>query len=667
MRTAFVALLLLAAAGAAQAQTPPPVEVFGRLPMISDAAISPDGTHVALSHFDAQGRSSVGVVNLDTAQAVALPVAENEQLRAVGFANDRFVSYVVSRTFYPNDVLPPGASFNGHPRRVDFVRSGIVDITNNRSRILTINEESPWVDSGALMAPIEGDPNSGRLFGRGSSRGKIGVYRVDLTNGRVTGVTPQGTVDNTMGFELDEAGNAYARYDSDQHTNRWSIYTYDNGQPRLLREGVSEYGEPMSIAGLLPDGRIVVHDRLDNDNFHRLYILDRQTGETTPFFSRDGVDITGTHHDPWTRRIVGAAWSSERGGDVFFDEGLEAIRVRLDQLLAGDLHEIMSWSRDRRRFLLYVEHGLDGGGYYIFEPAGERFTRLGMRYPELANVSQGERQSITYRARDGVRIPAYLTYPAGDRRTNLPLVLLVHGGPHARDNFDFDWWAAFLASRGYLVLQPNYRGSTGYGDAWEDAGRRQWGKLMQTDVEDGVAALIRGGIVDASRVCIVGASYGGYAALAGATLTPDRYTCAASIAGVSDLERMLRTEERETGGSDSMTSDWWRDSIGDVERDRDDIRAVSPANLADRVHIPVLLIHGTDDTVVPIEQSRLMRDRLRAAGKDVRYVELSGDDHWLSDAATRIQMLREVESFLAQQLRPGGRVEVDDSGAQPAH
>jgi dipeptidyl aminopeptidase/acylaminoacyl peptidase len=150
-------------------------------------------------------------------------------------------------------------------------------------------------------------------------------------------------------------------------------------------------------------------------------------------------------------------------------------------------------------------------------------------------------------------------------------------------------------------------------------------------------------------VCIVGASYGGYAALAGATLTPNRYRCAAAIAGVSDLVEMLRLEEAEYG-SESMSADYWRLSIGDRQEDRERIRNVSPINLVDNVRIPILLMHGTDDTVVPIAQSQRMYDRLRGAGKDVRFVQLSGEDHWLSDAPTRIQMLRELETFLAANL-----------------
>jgi dipeptidyl aminopeptidase/acylaminoacyl peptidase len=347
--------------------------------------------------------------------------------------------------------------------------------------------------------------------------------------------------------------------------------------------------------------------------------------------------------------VVGYSWVGQQGEQRFLDPALEAARTAAVAAFSPDPLVFVTWSRDRSRILFYGEQGLDGGAYYVFTTATQRVERLAHLYPELATLNNGERQAITYAARDRTRIPAYLTLPVREGNAPLPLVVLVHGGPNARDTFDFDWWATFLASRGYAVLQPNYRGSGGYGASWEQAGWTQWGGLMQTDVEDGVAALIRNGIADPARVCIVGASYGGYAALAGATLTPDRYRCAASIAGVSDLPAMLDQVAAQTRDN-SIASDYWRLSMGDRRESRDQLRAVSPAYLADRVRIPVLLIHGTYDTVVPIEQSHRMRRALEAAGKTTRFVELEGDDHWLSDAETRTQMLRELETFLAQHL-----------------
>jgi dipeptidyl aminopeptidase/acylaminoacyl peptidase len=645
--------LLVSLIGEASAQATVPVEAYGRLPAISDAAISPDGSRVALAMFDSAGVAYVGIYSLDRQDAaVRYRMPEGAQLRGVGWADDERLTYLSQQTFRPGQVLPYWLRLEGNPRRVDYYRHGAVNLTTGRIELLTTNEDEPWADQGAqLVVPIAGDPGFGRMIGRalGSQARHRTVFRVDLTTGRARPAAPVGTNRDTIGFELDEAGASIVRYDSDERTNQWRLFVYDNGTPRLLLEAVSRFGEPLAVEGLLPDHRIVVNEFAEGANFRSLFIVDRANGALTPFFQKEDASVSAVL-DPWTRRVVGAGWMREAYQEHYFDADLQAINVRLPQLYPDATVHIASWSRDRKRILLFVDFGMDGGGYYVFEPEGERLRRVGLLYPELANAPRGERQSITYRARDGTRIPAYLSFPPGAARENLPLVLLVHGGPHARDTFDFDWWAAFLASRGYVVLQPNYRGSSGYGQAWLEAGRRQWGGLMQTDVEDGVAALIRNRIVDPARVCIVGASYGGYAALAGATLTPDRYRCAASIAGVSDLERMLLVEARQSGGPYSMSSDWWRASIGDRQEDRDRIRSVSPVNLAASVRIPILLIHGTDDTVVPIDQSRRMLSALRTAGKDVRFMELRGDDHWLSDAPTRVQMLQELEGFLSRNL-----------------
>jgi dipeptidyl aminopeptidase/acylaminoacyl peptidase len=642
----------------ARAQTQQlPVEAFGRLPAVFDAAISPDGRRIALAESNLEGLTWISVINLDNpSERQTFGPPQDTQLRAVRWIDDTYVSFLVNRTYRSEELPLPQGYRLGPSRRIDIFRWGVINLATGRPRVLYTDPENFWADWGAaLVAPIQGDTGYVRLIGGNTNfdRGNAAIYRVNLQTGRSNRLTPNGVTRDTISFDLDEAGAPLARTDSDRRTNRWSVHVYNSGAPSLLMEGVSVTGAAPSVEGLLSDGRIVLHMPNDEETgFDKLYVVDRAGGEPQVLFEREGLDVGGTLRDPWTRRIAGVSWVDDGDEQHYFESDLQRA-YETAVAAVGEATRLESWSRDRSRFVVYAERGMDGGAYYLFTPGENRMRRLGMRYPGLADNLRAERRAIRYRARDGVQIPAILTLPQGTQQ-NLPLVLLPHGGPHGpRDSLEFDWWAAFLASRGYAVLQPNYRGSGGYGAAWQRAGYRQWGGLMQHDLDDGVDALARNRIIDPSRVCIVGASYGGYATLAGVSMTPERYRCGVSVAGVSDLRQMLVETERRTGGDDSAASDWWRQSIGDREDDRQDVEAASPVNHARAVTAPVLLIHGTDDTVVPIDQSRRMLRALHGAGKDVRIVELRGDDHWLSDAPTRIQMLREIETFLAQHIGAG--------------
>ena len=225
--------------------------------------------------------------------------------------------------------------------------------------------------------------------------------------------------------------------------------------------------------------------------------------------------------------------------------------------------------------------------------------------------------------------------------------MFPHGGPEAYDSVRFDWWAQYFARQGYLVMQPNFRGSTGSGAAFKEAGRGKWGQEMQDDLTDGVHAAVKAGYVDPDRVCIMGGSYGGYAALAGGAFTPDLYRCVIAVAAVVDLPAMILNERRDYG-RDHWVVAYWREVIGNEAKERAKLERISPVNFADDFKAPVLLIHGKDDSVVPITQSQRMHKALRAADKEVQLLRLDGEDHWMSGSATRYAMLDAITAFLAE-------------------
>lgn len=664
MRITHLSILAAACMFATHASAePPPVEAYGRLPAIGAAALSPDGKRVALSvgfEYDASDPerelTALRIVNIDAGQIEhTLAPPERNTLRGVGWADERRAIYFISAAARAADAFPSSVPIMIRGPRVEFWRTGVLSVENGATALL-MNEAQYRANSSLanLLAPIENDPGYGRMIAWGgvavlNSVPHLSVYRVNLDTGKSTPIEAGNAL--TRGYLLNERGDVAARVDINERKDRWQLFVYEGGKDRMILEDVSEMGMPLRLYGLLADGRIAAVDPHEDGERDTLLAIDPRTGQTSPLHSTGGSDIA-TIEDGWLHRIVGIGWTEDLPKQRFLDSELQAVFDTVQPSFDGGYALVTSWSRDRTRFLVYGERADDAGGYYIYDAPTKKLRGVGKRYPALtAPEHLGTRQSIKYRSRDGTSIPAYLTLPANVEPRNLPLVLLVHGGPHARDDFRFDWWASFLASRGYAVLQANFRGSTGYGYEWFNAGRGGWGDgVMQTDVEDGAAALVKNGYVDGTRICIMGGSYGGYSALAGATITPARYACAVSVNGVSDPARMLSDSEKGRHGRSGMVAEWWRRSMGE---DMDHLRRISPIRLVDQVRAPILLVHGIDDSVVPVEQSRSMNRALAKAKKNVRFVELKGDDHWLSAASTRTQMLREIETFLAEHLGRG--------------
>jgi len=315
--------------------------------------------------------------------------------------------------------------------------------------------------------------------------------------------------------------------------------------------------------------------------------------------------------------------------------------------------EIVDASEDDKIILLRVEGPSDPPAFYYYLVDKKAVELVGVQQGALRGKAMPTSAVITYKTRDGQEQSGYLTYPPGAKGAKgLPLVLLPHGGPQVRDRLEFHPWVQYIAARGYAVFQPNFRGSGGYGEAFELSGHREWGRKMQDDLGDGVKTLVDQGIVDPARVCIAGGSYGGYAALAGATLTPDAYKCAISLAGIGDLEAHVRFKKKKYGG-DSDVFDHYVRKLGDPEKDQQYLRATSPLFHIDAVRIPILLIHGDEDEIVPYEQSEVMQKALAKAGKKSELIKLEKEGHGGFCKQHSLVMLSSIGSFLWDYLGKG--------------
>lgn len=392
---------------------------------------------------------------------------------------------------------------------------------------------------------------------------------------------------------------------------------------------------------------IMRNDANGRDALFRYNFATRQRGALVFEAPEVNVDDFDTKFD--SPELLAAWYTDSRPRAHWFDPEIAAIQSSIDKAVTRALGDrsatIVSYSRDRSRMLVYVGGSGDPGRFYVFDQS-DGVMKLFAESNEKLKPSQLVTTTYTrYKARDGLELPAYLTMPPGRPAKNLPLVILPHGGPYdVRDEGTYDAEVQFLANRGYVVLQPQYRGSGGYGEAFDKKGQGQWGRAMQDDLDDGMDWLAKQGTIDPKRVCIVGSSYGGYAAMWGAIRNPERYRCAASFAGVSDLKRQLKYSNKFFR-SQRYKDDWRRTVQGD---DAFDLATVSPLLTVDKLTIPLLLVHGDDDQRVPYKQSKLMADALAKAGKDFEFITLKGEGHGFSSDANMQLWLDKLDAFLAK-------------------
>jgi len=631
-----VAGMLLFAAPAVQAQssappaTPapakPPAEAFAVLP-VEPPRISPDGSRFALIR-GINGRPTIAVYKVDAPQQPPHIVTSDWIISALRWAkNDVLITY--NRT---NE------------------RHGLFDTLRPLGDVAALTlDNGPMIHLTALAQINDLDLDSpDTIFA--SYGGMLFRVNVRARGYSKVNVNPAPRPGTGIAWLMDGHGNVAGRVDATRDEDKdglpmmhATVKVAERDTWRTLGNYDIPFGRNEDVPGLSEDGKAFIGVYPDNSDTTSIVRFDF-SGPATRLFQDPHYDAGGTLKDDWSGRVIGYVVDRDMPEYHYFDPKREALQRGLEQAFPGLSVHAVSMDQAGDRVIVEAVGPRTPESYYLYDRINHHASAIAASYPDLAESAMGEVKTYDYSARDGLHIPAYLTLPPGKAPHGLPLVVVPHGGPDARDDMTFDFLRQFLASRGYAVLQPQFRGSRGFGRAFAHAGFGQWGLKVQDDITDGVKKTIADGIADPRRICIFGGSYGGYAALAGATLTPGLYACVASLAGPSDLEKMLDYSHDKFG---TTAENYWMARIGKDSAQRD---AVSPALHADRVTAPVLLLHSELDVTVPIAQSEIMDKALEAAGKKVEFIRLPGDDHYMALEQTRLRVLQELEKFLAANI-----------------
>jgi dipeptidyl aminopeptidase/acylaminoacyl peptidase len=626
-------LLMLAASLAMPAARAAPLEVYGRLPGLEDVSLSPDGSRIAFVRTSENNRL-LAIHDFTTGKIIAGLRVGQVKLRSITWADNDHLLILTSVTALPFGLI-------GSEREWYQLQS--FDVVTHKAALYPdqeyLNHDAPRimnVTAGNIM--VRQVAGHTILFFAGyyvTDRTLPALFRVDLQTGAQRIVREGNSA--TVEWLVDDSGEIAADEDYDDKDQRWLIREHHDGHMREVASGHEAIDYPR-LLGFGPEPETLLMRTIENGNpvWRLLSLKDGSFG--APMAERRVMEAP--IEDFQTHRMIGGVHNDDVPHYIFFDPKVQAKWDAIVRAFAGAQVRFVSHSSEFKKIVVLVDGPQFGYCYQLVDMTTHKADMLGDVYDGVTRPLEVRR--ITYPAADGLPIPAYLTLPRDRPEKSLPLVVLAHGGPAARDSLRFDWWAQALADRGYLVLQPNFRGSD-LDRKFLMAGFGEWGRKMQTDLSDGVRYLVKQGMTDPARVCIIGASYGGYAALAGVALDPGVYRCAVSIAGPSDLKRMLKWEE---DNHSQRTLRYWDRFMGVSGPGDPVLEQISPIKHLDAINVPVMMIHGRDDTVVPYEQSSIMFDAMKHAKKDVEMVTLKKEDHWLSRSETRLQMLQSSVAFL---------------------
>ena len=652
--------LLLAFCAPAQAASPPPIEDFFANPVLGEAKLSPSARYLAAISGAAGRRDYLVVIDLETKSAKLVAGYKDIDIQDVDWVNDKRLVFNLTDSQVGFDEQDAAGLYavdrDGANLRqlADRRAERAVGVAGTRIKSTVL----PWH---TFMLHQRGAQDSDFIYVRRYEfdQNLYQLQAVDLLKlNTVTGASQ--TVERparVTGWMLDHQGEPRLSWRSDKGTT--TLYYRDpaNAQWRILasygtyRGGPGEY----TPVGFGSDGTLYAKANNGQDT-SALYTVDLASGKlgSAPVFATPGYDFDGGLIGI-RGKTLGVRVRAETPGVAWFDPAMAAAQRKLDAALPGTIN-VMSFPSgpDPQRALVRAYSDVTPAVYYLFNLKTAELSRIGATHPAIDPQQMGRQELVRYKARDGLEIPALLTRPASGARQG-PLVVLVHGGPYVRGT-QWGWHpqSQFLASRGYAVLEPEFRGSTGYGQRHLQAGLKQWGLAMQDDIADGARWAVAQGIADPQRICIAGASYGGYATLMGLAKDPDLYKCGVDWAGVTDINLLY---DGQWNFSSDMQDAWKQYGmpalVGDQVKDAEQLKATSPLLQAARIKQPLLLAYGGADVRVPLPHGTRFYKAVKQGNPNVEWIEYEEEGHGWALPKNRIDFWGRVEKFLDKNIGQG--------------
>ena len=625
----------------------PSIETYALDPTISDMQLSPNGEMIAYTMWSGDTRGLV-VQEIGATKPLQLLDLTENKLRGYKFLDNKYLIIYRSETVRFANYLGEYEYWSALALNIETGNNAM--LLSNRSNTRDLSWPQLRLDN--ILGPAE---EEGHVLMAADSidrsrENRLSLFSVDLETGRGT-LVERGERETYRIFAGPEE-KIYGRFDYSNFDQSQSIWSALGDEWKQISQ--RDTSSPnLTFTGFTPDRESLVFMRHDSEGFDIGVSMDLVTGDTdATIFEKEGTDISAFFKH-WHQQVLGVRYAGLQPSYKYYDDRLDNHVQALVDSFSGSSVTVLDVTEDFQKVLVRVQGNDSSGSYFLSEwdDNAASLTNLASMYPDIPISELGYIHAMDMTMSDGLDIPVLLTIPSGiEKPENLPAIMMPHGGPFSHDRVGFHYRAQYFANRGYLVIQPNFRGSSGFGRDFSLAGRGEWGGKMQDDLTDVVIGLSDMGVIDSDRVCIMGGSYGGYAALAGGAFNPDLYQCVVAIAPVSDLPRMLDEEESGRGGGHWVV-DYWDSQINGRGEDRADIAAeISPVNFAKNFTAPVLLVHGDDDTVVPIRQSQVMESALKRADKEVEMVRLREDDHYLSYQETRLQALSAISEFMDKHM-----------------